>query len=83
MGNAVNVLFFASLRDDVGMAGLQLSASDTTELIAALANELSAEAMAALTQDDVRLAVNQQLIEGVTRLEVGDEVAFLPPVTGG
>jgi molybdopterin synthase sulfur carrier subunit len=83
MGNAVNVLFFASLRDDVGMAGLQLNASDTTELIAALANELSAEAMAALTQDDVRLAVNQQLIEGVTRLEVGDEVAFLPPVTGG
>lgn len=80
---AVNVLFFASLRDDVGMAGIQLNASDTTELIAALASELSADAMAALTQDDVRLAVNQQLIEGVTRLEEGDEVAFLPPVTGG
>ena len=34
-------------------------------------------------QENVRIAVNQSLISGECALAAGDEVAFLPPVTGG
>ena len=83
MSDAVRVLFFASLREDVGCAEAQVQAADTAELLAALAAQLPEGAMQALTQDNVRIAVNQQIIEGNTPLGSGDEVAFLPPVTGG
>ena len=42
--------------------------------------------MAALRAENVRLAVNQTLAgasDGRLRIDVDDEVAFLPPVTGG
>ena len=87
----IRVLFFASLREAVGMdawsyapeaAGppLRLSA-----LLAALKPTLGADGYAALTAENVRIAVNQELVEGSARVELkpGDEVAFLPPVTGG
>jgi len=83
VSNQVSVLFFASLRDDVGTAQTQVRAANITELITALATQLSQQAMAALTQENVRIAINQQLIEGDVVLEAGDEIAFLPPVTGG
>ena len=39
---------------------------------------------AALTAENVRIAVNQEFIDGeAAELRSGDEVAFLPPVTGG
>ncbi len=31
----------------------------------------------------VRMAVNQSLIHDVVRLSPGDEIAFLPPMSGG
>ena len=83
MSNQVRVLFFASLREDVGCSEMQVCASNTAELRDALARELSPQAMQALSQDNVRIAVNQQLIDGSMALANGDEVAYLPPVTGG
>jgi len=79
----VTVLFFASLRDELGLGELCVEAADSAELMTVLAARLPPEAMAALGQDNVRMAVNQQLIEGTVALNRGDEVAFLPPVTGG
>ena len=32
---------------------------------------------------EVRIAVNQMLVHGVVPLSPGDEVAFLPPMSGG
>ena len=83
MSESIRVLFFASLREDVGIAEISVQAHDTMALLKALAEQLPEPAMQALTQDNVRIAVNQQIIEGNTRLTAGDEVAFLPPVTGG
>ena len=83
MSDSVRVLFFASLREDVGCAELTVRAADTNALLTALAEQLPESALQALTQDNVRIAVNQQIIEGNTPLAAGDEVAFLPPVTGG
>jgi len=83
MNEPVRVLFFASLREAVGRGGIEVIATDTDNLMTALAEQLSDTEMSALREDNVRIAVNQQLIESTVALNAGDEVAFLPPVTGG
>lgn len=80
----VDVVFFASLREDVGIDRLErVPAASIAELLVALKPRLSREALSALSAENVKIAVNHQLIEGDTALACGDEVAFLPPVTGG
>ena len=82
--NQITVLFFASLREDVGCGELKVEAACVADVLSALRKTLNPTAMQALEQDNVRIAVNQQLIvETDTVLKSGDEVAFLPPVTGG
>ena len=83
---SVRVLFFASLRDSLGCDEHMLEMNAPMELSAfidRLAAELGAAAREALTAESVRIAVNQELLNGTTRICDGDEVAFLPPVTGG
>ena len=83
----IKVLFFASLREQVGVAEVQVSADNLTTVLSALRETLSGCAIDAIKQENVRIAVNQQLIEPALDLDVqlheGDEVAFLPPITGG
>lgn len=87
----IRVLFFASLREAVGMDAWQWTpgagapASNVQALLEALQAQLSPAGRAALMADNVRIAVNQQLTDPhqATELRPGDEVAFLPPVTGG
>lgn len=83
----IAVRFFASLRDAVGTAEVSLAAPtlppDLDALLGVLRERLDGDAYAAITAAAVRIAVNQTLVEGNTALAAGDEVAFLPPVTGG
>jgi len=82
----VEVRFFASLREATGTPAVSLDlqeGADLDALLAALAERLDDTAMAALRAENVRLARNQDLVAGPLRLEPDDEVAFLPPVTGG
>ena len=84
------MLFFASLKEAVGLdfweyrvhqdsASVRLDA-----LLTALRRQLGAVGYAALTAENVRIAVNQEFVDdGAAELRPGDEVAFLPPVTGG
>ena len=44
---------------------------------------LGADALAALSAQGVRVCVNQTIVRDDVGLHTGDEVAFLPPVTGG
>ena len=87
----IRVLFFASLREAVGMdawthsldgAGSSLPLS---ALLVALKASLEPGGYAALTAENVRIAVNQAFVDRTAgiALKSGDEVAFLPPVTGG
>ena len=60
----VRVLFFASLREAVGREEVFLELPDSAridDLLASLDDILSAEAMAALRAENVRLAVNQEI----------------------
>lgn len=80
---AVRVVFFASLREVVGHSELVLNATTIDELWQVLATHIADEALGELQRDNVRIAINQQLIDGEVQLHAGDEIAFLPPVTGG
>jgi molybdopterin converting factor subunit 1 len=88
MSQAIEVKFFASLREQVGVAQLQIGVTSLDALRDALQEQLSEDKFEHLLAPNIRLAINQELVEGNWResslaLANGDEVAFLPPVTGG
>ena len=49
----------------------------------ALKDYLSSDAIAAVNADEVKIAVNQVILRADQNLNEGDEVAFMPPITGG
>jgi molybdopterin synthase sulfur carrier subunit len=80
------ILFFASLRDATQKDQMVLSLEapvPLSGLLEKLATELPADAMTELQAENVRVAVNQTFLTGVGLIAPGDEVAFMPPVTGG
>ena len=82
----VAVRFFASLNDATGCADLALvlpASAGFDDLCQALAEQLAPAGLAAIRAANVRVARNQSLEEPPFQLADGDEVAFLPPVTGG
>ena len=92
-GVRVSVRFFAALREALGTDSLELqvpselgvSALKAAVVQAALTEPESQQRVATLLNaPNVRLAVNQALMQGAQlELAEGDELAFLPPVTGG
>lgn len=82
---SVKVRFFGSLRDVTlqGECVLGLESGTIEALMQALADRFGDAVMQKLRDPRVRLAVNQSLQEELPVLAAGDEVAFMPPVTGG
>ena len=79
----ISLRLFAGAAEAVGLRFLRVSISDGT-----LVNELSAALVAefpVLTtmSASLRFAVNQEFVDMHHRLCDGDEVAVLPPVSGG
>ncbi|KPK06689.1 MAG: molybdenum cofactor biosynthesis protein MoaD [Betaproteobacteria bacterium SG8_39] len=83
----VRVLFFASLREQVGRAAEEVELPAGVATVAGLRAHLMARggAWGAALADGRRLraAVNQDIAAPEAALRTGDEVAFFPPVTGG
>ncbi len=83
----IKVLYFASLREQVGTRGEDLDISPEGTSVAGLRALLMARGGAwhsALAQGKaLRVAVNQEVAQPATPVKPGDEVAFFPPVTGG
>ena len=79
----VTVRLFARLRDIVGAA--QLTRELPEDATARLLWNVLAEEHTGLTayRDAVSIAVNAEYSKMSRRLADGDEVAFLPPVSGG
>ena len=75
------LLYFASLCDAAGRAE-DTVASETHDLRSLYA-ELSAKHGFTFTPDRLRVAVNGAFTDWDHRLADNDEVAFLPPVSGG
>lgn len=86
---SVKILFFAKLRDQVGVdswdcllpsneARNELTAKTLlTYLPAPMSN------LAHLADHDIRCAINQTMAKLTDVVHDGDEVAYFPPVTGG
>ncbi|MDN3017724.1 molybdopterin converting factor subunit 1 [Paenibacillus sp. BSR1-1] len=74
------VLFFAHLRDAVGEEYLKVDASGKTvaELKADLAAQYDLPRM-----DTVMTAINEEFASNDEVIRDGDEIAFIPPVSGG
>ncbi len=80
----VKVLFFASLRAQLGTAEQRLeSFSGSVAELRTRLGVLFPEWQAPLQSADVQAAVNQEMAAATTQIADGDEVAFFPPVTGG
>lgn len=79
----VRVVFFASLREAIGTHSVEVYATNVAELFESLTSLLGNDAVRALKVKNVRLAVNQELVVHDAEIKPGDEIAFLPPVTGG
>ena len=83
----VKVLFFAALREQVGVTSEEIDLPGDKSTIASLRSHLAARGdkwQTALSEKKLlRFAVNQDMAQPDAVLKAGDEVAFFPPVTGG
>ena len=85
--SAINLLYFARLKDDLGSPGESLDLPEGVSTVAALRAHLMQrggiwnESLA--SHRALRVAVNQEMAQPGTPVKPGDEVAFFPPVTGG
>jgi molybdopterin converting factor subunit 1 len=83
----LSILYFAWLRERVGVADETISPPESVttvaDLVAYLAGLDQRHASAFKDRKTVRCAVNQEFADPMTILRPGDEVAFFPPVTGG
>lgn len=82
----VNVLFFASLKEDLGLSEIELDVSEfarRSDLLDSLTKALGSDCVAPLQAETISIAVNRNIEKGDFALQAGDEIAFLPPITGG
>ncbi len=80
----IKVLFFAQVKELVGMAALDVEdVFETAEQLRAHLAERGDKWSLALEPGKLLVAVNQTISPLDTALSDGDEVAFFPPVTGG
>jgi molybdopterin converting factor subunit 1 len=82
-GEAVHVLFFASLRERMGCGDAYCSLSDTTTVRDLWSALRAQHACLGEVTGTVRFVVNREFVGEDYRLSPGDEVAFIPPVSGG
>lgn len=79
----VNVLFFGVLKDLAGKSSDSLELSDGASVRDVLAQYEAQIPQLRESLPSLALAVNQQYAAPDTKLKAGDEVALLPPVSGG
>jgi molybdopterin synthase sulfur carrier subunit len=86
MGDPARILFFGRLADLAGVRERAMTLPGPTPLSAIIATLTaeSADLGRALAGKSVRVAVNREIARGRdVEAGPGDEIAFLPPVSGG
>lgn len=76
--NVLRVLLFASLRDRAGWSERMWTCGPDPITARQLWDQLALGSL-----EGISVAVNQQLVGADQELKAGDELAFLPPFTGG
>lgn len=84
MAGSIQVIFFARLREELGVSGLTVPADEVPDLDALLDWLVKVNPQwQPMLQGALMTAVNQNMTSSNTALDAGDEVALFPPVTGG
>jgi molybdopterin converting factor subunit 1 len=86
MNDELRVLFFASLADQLQCRSLTFALPHPTMSASQVRDTLIeqyGEAWNALRSDQLRCAINQEIVKMDRQVKPGDEIAFFPPVTGG
>lgn len=86
MSKAVNVLYFARIREAVNTEQELLEVSEDTQTAGDVLSVLISRGAPwadALSSSQLLIAVNQEMTSADAIITDGDEVAFFPPVTGG
>lgn len=79
----VHVLFFASLRDHARAGEREIELSLPTTVRELFVGHFSDQDLAQRLLPSVRFAVNCEYVAPETIVKEGDEVGFIPPVSGG
>ena len=82
----IKLLFFAQLADQAGKEAHNLEFEEgisSREVVNRLESSMPKELIDSLRFDAVMLSVNQVMADWDHVLNDGDEVAFLPPFSGG
>ncbi len=79
----IRVRLFASVKDVVGQRELFLELPEGTTVAELLLRFTADHPRLAGLAPSLMLAVNREYVEGTRKLAEGDEVAFIPPVSGG
>ncbi len=81
---SVTILYFASLKEALGLAGESVDLPADVATVGALRDWLVGRGRDCLaTARNLRCAVNQDMAKLDAAIKDGDEIAFFPPVTGG
>ncbi len=82
---AVKLLFFAQLKEAAGMAEMEINfplPASLKQLLIQL--EKSTPSLHLIVQNKaIRIAINGTIAEEEMLIQNGDEIAFLPPFSGG
>jgi molybdopterin converting factor subunit 1 len=79
----VKVLFFARLREKMGIKEIDFSLDQSVTLDQFQALLMEKYPIFADLPQPIIVAINQEIAQPEQLVSVGDEVAFFPPVTGG
>ena len=79
----IKVLFFASCRDLIGTGEREMTLPDGTTITALISKLASEQVRFTDMAPSLMVSVNQAYVERDAELQDGDEVAFIPPVSGG
>lgn len=81
---SVKVLYFASLKEALGMGSESVDLPSGVATVGALRDWLVSQGRDKLASaKNLRCAVNQDMAGLDAAVREGDEIAFFPPVTGG
>lgn len=79
----VKVLFFASLKDITGQSGIDLELEENAAVEYLKVKITSMYPKLEPFMSSVKIAINQEFAEEDSVIKNGDELAILPPVSGG
>jgi len=76
---SITVKFFASLREQVGKAEMEIAEKNVSTVL----DVWNTATNNMVCPDNTLMAINMDYVDAAHCVKAGDEVAFFPPVTGG